>query len=99
MNINVSDTTVTQLLVKLGIEQMGKNPIERRKNLEENVQRLADHDKLRFLRKNNNMTQDKMGELLGVHFTSISLYESGARPLPKKAIAYIREHFPQKEEA
>lgn len=49
-------------------------------------------DRLKALRKSNNLTQEELGDAIGVSYSQISAMESG-RSAPQETIAAIAKHF------
>lgn len=50
-------------------------------------------DRLKHLRKENNLTQKDMAEKLGIHSNTISMYEKGNRNIPSTMIKKISDAF------
>ncbi len=50
-------------------------------------------DRLKHLRKENNLTQKDMAEKLGIHPNTISMYEKGNRNIPSTMIKKISDAF------
>lgn len=49
--------------------------------------------RLKQLRKSHGITQDEMGEILGVQKAAVCKYETGRVPLPQEAIVKLCDHF------
>lgn len=50
-------------------------------------------NRLKQLRKSNGITQDELGEILGVQKAAVCKYETGRVPLPQEAIKKLSDHF------
>ena len=50
-------------------------------------------NRLKQLRKSHGITQDELGEILGVQKAAICKYETGRVPLPQEAIKKLCDHF------
>jgi len=50
-------------------------------------------NRLKQLRKSHGITQDELGEILGVQKAAICKYETGRVPLPQEAIKKLSDHF------
>ena len=49
--------------------------------------------RLKQLRKSHGITQDELGEILGVQKAAVCKYETGRVPLPHEAIVKLCDHF------
>lgn len=50
-------------------------------------------NRLKQLRKSHGITQDELGEILGVQKAAVCKYETGRVPLPQEAIKKLSDHF------
>lgn len=50
-------------------------------------------NRIKYVRKNNKMTQADFGKIVGKEYTTIGRYEKGTLPVPSDVLIAIVEHF------